>query len=154
MASGRQQTRSARALSLPEALGRLRVALEEVYATCSRELGLSVQQAELLCAAMRPTAIGDLARALRCDRSNISRLVDRVTRSGLVARKLPEVDKRVSIVELTPRGRRVAEEFLRALEAASRPLLEVWSPGQQTAAAQTLQALAEVLEVSQSHRRA
>jgi hypothetical protein len=56
--------------TLPQALGRLRVALEDAFQRASRELGLTAQQAELLCAAMRPAAVGDLAHTLRCDRSN------------------------------------------------------------------------------------
>ncbi len=82
-------TRTPAPVSLPQAaLGRLRVALEETFAQASRESGLSAQQAELLCAAMmRPGAIGDLARVLHCDRSNVSRLVDRAARRGLVYRR-------------------------------------------------------------------
>ena len=74
------------AVSVPQALGRLRVAMDETYVQASRELGLTAQQAELLCAAMRPGAIGDLARVLRCDRSNVSRLVDRAAKRGLLER--------------------------------------------------------------------
>jgi hypothetical protein len=55
--------------TLPQALGRLRVALEDAFERTSRELGLKAQQAELLCAAMRPAAVGDPAQTLRCDRS-------------------------------------------------------------------------------------
>ena len=51
--------------TLPQALGRLRVALEDAFLQASRTLGLTAQQAELLCAAMAPAAVGDLAQALR-----------------------------------------------------------------------------------------
>ena len=36
--------------TLPQALGRLRVALEDAFLRASRDLGLTAQQAELLCA--------------------------------------------------------------------------------------------------------
>ncbi|MGH2831474.1 MAG: hypothetical protein ACRDK2_01760, partial [Solirubrobacteraceae bacterium] len=62
-------------VSVPQALGRLRVAMDAAYVQASRELGLTPQQAELLCAALRPDALGDLARALRREHSNVSRLV-------------------------------------------------------------------------------
>ena len=65
-------------VSVPQALGRLRVALEDAYTRASRELVLTPQQAELLCAARSSSAVGDLAAALRCDRSNVTRLVDRI----------------------------------------------------------------------------
>src|SRR5215472_7958425 len=100
---------------IPPVLGRLRVALDEVYAAASQQVGLTVPQAELLCAALRPTAIGDLAHLLRCDRSNVSRLVDRAARRGLLERGVEESDGRMSVVELTVRGRRLAERFLKEL---------------------------------------
>src|SRR4029450_650934 len=73
--------------TLPQALGRLRVALQDAFVQASRTLGLTAQQAELLCAAMAPAAVGDLARALRCDRSNVSHLVERAAARGLVHRR-------------------------------------------------------------------
>src|SRR5918993_250647 len=63
--------------TVPQALGRLRVALDDAFLQASRTLGLTPQQADLLCAAMAPAAVGDLAQALRWDRSNVSHLVDR-----------------------------------------------------------------------------
>jgi len=135
-------------LSVPQALGRLRVAMDEAYAQASRELGLTAQQAELLCAAMRPAAIGNLARVLRCDRSNVSRLVDRAASRGLVERRGRESDGRVSVIELTPDGRRLAERFISALESKTQPLLAAWSAARQRAAVRTLTALAETLETA------
>lgn len=132
--------------SVPQALGRLRVALDAAYAAAGEELGLTVQQAELLCAAMHPGGIGDLARVLRCDRSNVSRLADRAARRGLLARHGHESDGRVSVVELTPRGRLLAERFIKALEAKTQPHLARWPATRRKAAARTLEALAELLE--------
>src|SRR5215204_2826258 len=43
--------------TLPQALGRLRVALQDAFLQASRTLGLTAQQAELLCAAMAPAAV-------------------------------------------------------------------------------------------------
>ena len=132
--------------TVPQALGRLRVAMEDTYAQASRELGLSVQQAELLCAAMRPAAVGDLAGALRCDRSNVSRLADRAARRGLVARRGGDGDGRVTIIELTPEGQRLARDFIRALESRLDPLLEEWSAKRREVAVATVDAIAETLE--------
>jgi hypothetical protein len=49
----------------PRALGHLRVALDDAYSRVSRELELTPAQAELLCAALRPAAVGALAQVLR-----------------------------------------------------------------------------------------
>ncbi len=132
--------------SVPQALGRLRVALNDSYTDASRELGLTPQQAELLCAAMRPTPVGDLARLLHCDRSNVSRLVDRAATRGLLKRRGEQRDGRVSTIELTPAGQRLATRFLARLESLTQPLLATWSAQQQHAAAETLRALAGTLE--------
>src|SRR6266498_3738404 len=124
-------------MSLPQAaLGRLRVALDEAFAQASRESGLSAQQAELLCAAMmRQCSIGDLARVLHCDRSNVSRLVDRAASRGLVYRRGAESDGRVTVIELTPDGQRLAQRFIQTLEsataqaAAGAPAADTTTPG-------------------------
>jgi DNA-binding MarR family transcriptional regulator len=132
--------------TVPQALGRLRVALDHSYERASRELGLSAQQAELICAAMRPTAVGDLARVLACDRSNVSRLVDRAAARGLLVRRADEADGRVTVVELTTDGRRLAERFIARLEAQTAPLLSGWSKRRQSDAVAMLTAIAEALE--------
>ncbi len=132
--------------TVPQALGRLRVALDDSYRQTSRALGLTAQQAELLCAAMRPAAIGDLADQLRCDRSNVSRLVDRAASRGLVVRRGEQADGRVTVIELTAEGQRLAERFIKTLESQLQPLLADWSGKRQHAAIETLTLLADALE--------
>ena len=132
--------------TVPRALGRLRVVLDAAYTQASRETGLTAQQAELLCAAMRPTAIGDLAEVLRCDRSNVSRLVDRAASRGLVRRRGGQTDGRVTVIELTARGQRLAERFITTLESQLQPLVTGWSSKRQRAAIETLTTLADALE--------
>ncbi len=144
--------------TLPRALGRLRVVLDNAYAHASRELGLTGQQAELLCAAMRPAAVGDIARTLRCDRSNVSRLVDRAAKHGLVARRGGEEDGRVTVVELSPKGRQVAERFIEALQAQLGELLAEWPAERQEAAVEMLNQIADAVDtataVAEPRRRA
>ena len=72
--------------TVPQALGRLPVALEAAYVRASRELGLTPQQAELMCAAMSPATVSELAQTLRCDRSNVTRLIDRAATRSLFRR--------------------------------------------------------------------
>jgi DNA-binding MarR family transcriptional regulator len=132
--------------SVPQALGRLRVAMDDTYTQVSRELGLTAQQAELLCAAMRPAAIGDLAAVLRCDRSNVSRLVDRTASRGLLHRRGEQADGRVTVIELTTDGQRLAERFIKTLESRLQPLLVGWSTKRQHAAIETLTELADALD--------
>lgn len=134
------------ASELPQALGRLRVALDAIYLQVSRDLNLTSQQAELLCAALRPSPVGDIARALRCDRTNVTRLVDRAAGRGLVRRRRGDTDGRVVVVELNPAGRRLAEQFIATLESRALTLLADWPRERQQATAVTLHALADALD--------
>ena len=133
-------------LTVPQALGRMRVALDDSFDRVSQALGLSAQQAELLCAAMRPAAVGDLARALRCDRSNVTRLADRAARRGLITRRQGDADGRVKVIELSPQGRELAEQFIAALEAERADLLATWSPHRHRMAVGVLEELSAGLE--------
>jgi DNA-binding MarR family transcriptional regulator len=133
---------------VPQALGRLRVAMDHAYLQASRDLGLTVQQAELLCAAMRPDPVTDLARALRRDHSTISRLADRAAKRGLLRRRGQDQDGRVSVIELTPEGEQVARDFLGRLEAKTQPLLTAWSNKREREAVVLLTELATALEAS------
>jgi DNA-binding MarR family transcriptional regulator len=130
---------------VPEALGRLRVALDAAYERASRALGLSVQQAELLCEALRPAAISDLAVTLRCDRSNVSRLVDRAAAHSLV-RRVQGQDRRVSMIELTPSGQRLAHALIAELEAQTAALRASWSDERQRKAVEILDEISDALE--------
>ena len=132
--------------TVPQALGRLRVALDDSFDRVSRRFGLSAQQAELLCAAMCPSAVGDLARSLRCDRSNVTRLADRAAQRGLLTRRNHEADARVTLIELSPEGRDVAERFIAALEDELADLLVTWPARRQREVARVLGQLSEELE--------
>jgi DNA-binding MarR family transcriptional regulator len=139
--------------TLPRALGRLRVALDDAFQRASRELGLTAQQAEFLCAALRPAAVGDLAHALRCDRSNVSRLVDRASTRGLVKRGEDEADGRVTIVELTAEGEQLARRFLAALEAQTEALRASWPGGREQTAVELLNEIADALDAAEQPPR-
>ena len=97
---------------------------------------------------MRPDAVTDLARALGRDHSTISRLVDRAAKRGLLHRRPEDSDQRVSLIELTPQGRVLAERFIKTLESQTEPLLATWPAARQQAAVQTLTELAETLEAT------
>ena len=137
---------ASRTNALPNALGRLRVALEAAYESASREVGLSPQQAELLCAAMRPSAVNELAVVLRCDRSNVSRLADRIEAQGLLARIDADEDGRVSVIELTPAGHELARQFINRLAAQTASLRRSWSLAKQQRASQLLSEISSALE--------
>ena len=143
------QASGAASHDLPVALGRLRVALDDAYVRSSRRVGLTPQQAELLCAVLDPAPIKQVAQRLRCDRSNVTRLVDRAASHGHTVRRGEEEDGRVIVVELTPAGEELARRFLADLEAQTEALRASWPPGWEANAAGILHEIAESLDAAQ-----
>jgi DNA-binding MarR family transcriptional regulator len=147
--------------NLSQGLVRLAVAVDAAYARASRELDLTSQQAQLLCAiglatgedgrpfaANRPTPIGRIAAHLHCDQSNASRLVDRAATRGLLTRRRgADSDGRVTLVELTEEGRRQLDRFLaNLLQERIDPLFSDWHPERMAAALEVVDSLADTLE--------
>ncbi len=93
----------------------------------ARELDLSVPQ--LL--ALReldpdaPQPMGQLACAMTCDNSNITGLVNRLEKRGLVERQADPSDRRVRVLALTDEGRRVREDALARWDACPAALDEL-----------------------------
>jgi MarR family transcriptional regulator, organic hydroperoxide resistance regulator len=63
----------------------------------------------------KPMPMGELARVLVCDNSNITWITDRLEERGLVERRPAERDRRVKLLVLTAEGRRVRERIQAAL---------------------------------------
>ena len=55
----------------------------------------------------RGAPMGRLAQTLACDASNVTGLVDRLETRGLVCRRPSDVDRRVKVLDLTPKGARL-----------------------------------------------
>ena len=63
----------------------------------------------------RPMPMGELAKVLVCDNSNITWITDRLEERGLVERTPAKHDRRVKLLVLTPEGHRVREKIQAAL---------------------------------------
>lgn len=127
-------------------MARLALTVAGVYAGTSRTLGLTAQQAQLLCAARRSSAIGDLAAFMRCERSSVSHLVERAANRGLVERRSAETDGRVKVVELSHSGRSVVEKFMASLEQRLAVVVADWPEAERVEATRILNLLADGLE--------
>ena len=128
-------------------LVRLMLSMEALYGRQSRKAGLTAQQAQLLCtAARRKAGLGEIAEVLHCDRSNVSRLLDRVTRRGLAHRAADTRDGRVSVLELSPGGQAIVNNFEADLAARLGRLIAGWPARQRQAAATTLAALIDAIQ--------
>lgn len=81
-------------------------------------LGLTVPQAMLLRQLDDGMPMNEVAEALHCDPSNVTGIVDRLERRGLVERRKLETDRRVKQLVLTPEGRRMKRRVESILAAA------------------------------------
>ena len=128
-------------------LVRLMLSMEALYNRQSRKAGLSAQQAQLLCtAARRQAGLGEIAEVLHCDRSNVSKLLDRVTQRGLAYRAPDSRDGRVSVLQLSPDGQAVVNSFEADLAARLGRLTADWPARKRQAAASAVTALVEAIQ--------
>jgi DNA-binding MarR family transcriptional regulator len=58
-----------------------------------------------------PKPMGELAKQLSCDNSNVTWITDRLEERGLVTRTQAPHDRRVRLLVLTPKGRRLRKEI-------------------------------------------
>jgi len=85
--------------------------LQDLYAETSRPLGLTPQQAHLLCVLLAgPLGMTELSRILSIERSSLTSMVDRLERRDLVARTADPTDRRACQITLTDAGSSLAHE--------------------------------------------
>lgn len=119
---------------LAEGLIALGLAVERLRAGICRELDLTPQQVQLVCALGHgPRTSGGLAALLACDKTNITGLVDRLEPRGLVRRVRDEDDRRVVHIALTTDGHDVVSRFRQRAAAAFGAGLTDWSATQRHA---------------------
>ena len=78
-----------------------------------REFDLMPPQQMMLGLLDEPQPMGELAKHMHCDNSNITGIVDRLSERGLVERRAAEGDRRVKLVALTDAGRELRAELIR-----------------------------------------
>jgi DNA-binding MarR family transcriptional regulator len=81
-------------------------------------LGLTEPQALLIRRLREPMSMGNAAEALHCDASNLTGIVDRLEKRGLVGRRTLPADRRVKELVLTDAGRNVLRELEELATAA------------------------------------
>ena len=75
------------------------------------EYGLKPPQFFALNALDEPAPMSTIASLLRCDRSAVTWITDRLEERGYVERRSDERDRRVKLLALTDEGRQVREEI-------------------------------------------
>ncbi len=108
-------TTTAQDAELAGALVQTMHVLQDLYAETSRPLGLTPQQAHLLCVLLDgPLGMTDLSRILSIERSSLTSMVDRLERRDLVARVPNPADRRAFRIELTEPGLALANDAHKA----------------------------------------
>jgi DNA-binding MarR family transcriptional regulator len=100
-----------------------------------------------------PKPMGEVAKLLACDSSNVTWITDRLEERGLVERTPADHDRRVKLLVLTGEGRRVREDIESRLSEPPAALLELSAPRQRTLR-DILRRLVEHLESGQSEKSA
>jgi DNA-binding MarR family transcriptional regulator len=91
-------------------------------------LGMSFGRARALRRlARRPQSMRELATALGIDPPNATVVVDELERQGLVVRQPHPTDRRAKVVDVTPKGRALAQQA-DAILAAPPPALSALGP--------------------------
>ena len=86
------------------------------FLAIGQEFDLAPQQTialRILGAGPRP--MGELAKILACDSSNVTGMTDRLQERGLVRRTSAEHDRRVKLLVLTDEGEKMREEITKRL---------------------------------------
>src|SRR5215469_235965 len=92
-------------------------------------------------AAVGPVTAARLAEHIGIDRSGTSRYADRLEAAGLIKRTTDPLDRRATLLSLTPKGARVIDKLNAVLTAHLRSLAEGWPDGAARALAEGLRLL-------------
>ena len=92
-----------------------------------------------------PKPMGELAKQLACDSSNVTWITDRLEDRGLVERHAAEHDRRVKLLVLTAKGRALRAELEERLSEAPPPI-DALSPEDQRTLRDVLSRAVESLE--------
>ena len=111
-------------LGLVSALVRGSGLVQHQLLLASTEMGLTPQQAQMLCIIDHsPRTMLQLSRLLRINKSSTTGLVDRAEHAGLLIRVQDKSDGRSWLVDLTRSGRILTKKFKRVVEDRLEGLL-------------------------------
>ena len=96
---------------------------------------------QFLAEAKEALPLSDLAARQHCVRSNITQLVDRLEKEGLVRRRAAADDRRSVLAEITPAGQQAHAKGMRALVEAQRAIVKALKAGEATSLQNALSAL-------------
>jgi DNA-binding MarR family transcriptional regulator len=132
-------------LELETALGflfrRLNSLSNLIFLKESKQTELTAMQAGILLTVYREEIIGlrELARRMYVDRSTIQEVVNRLVSRELIARRVPEHDKRTYELSVTPKGRTLLLKHVKSMAVLQERLLTGIDPKRAAIAQEVLQ---------------
>ncbi|MFE1962496.1 MarR family winged helix-turn-helix transcriptional regulator [Streptomyces sp. NPDC059479] len=78
--------------------------VDVISGNLARKFSLTSQQTQLICTLSHRPSLGEMAALLGCDKTNMTGMVDRLERRGLLTREADPRDRRVSRIVLTKEG--------------------------------------------------
>src|SRR5438132_14024881 len=127
--------RSSSASAVVSSLLETAEAVESRLEAAVSPLGLSLAKLGVLhplAEAGAPLPLSELAQRQHCVRSNITQLMDRLEKDGLVRRRADPDDRRSVLAELTPAGEQAHAKGVRALADAQRAIVKALKAGEAT----------------------
>jgi MarR family transcriptional regulator, organic hydroperoxide resistance regulator len=103
-----------------------------VWASVIKEYDLIPPHWIALQALAEPKPMGELAKALSCDNSNVTWITDRLEERDLVTRTPAPHDRRVRLLVLTKKGRALREEISERLAEPPAPIAGLSRDDQRT----------------------
>lgn len=97
---------------------------------------------------------GDLGASMMVTSGAVTKRVDRLERSGLVTRRVSEVDARARLIRLTAKGRKIVDEAVVDHVANEERLLSGLTPAERETLAGLLRKLGESIEALPSRNAA
>jgi DNA-binding MarR family transcriptional regulator len=85
------------------------------FAAIAREFDLRPAAFGALKALEQPRTMGELAKLLHCDNSNVTGIVDTLEDRTLAVRKPSEADRRIKVVELSGQGEQLLKRLHREM---------------------------------------
>jgi DNA-binding MarR family transcriptional regulator len=96
--------------------------------------------------------MGELARQMGTSSGNMTAMIDRMVRSGLVIRERSEKDRRVVEVKLSQKGKDIADNARRGTQAGMRRIMKKIPDDQKKAFFDTLSAVVDALAEDRQRR--
>ena len=134
---------------------RLQEAVENLFACCQARIALQSERCNLPPAALRALlalgenrylAPGELGRRLGVTKSRITAVATQLLHHGLIDRHPDPADARVTLLSLTPAGRRAREDVHEFMTGLFHSMLERVEPAQREAVIASLDVLRHCMD--------